>query len=514
MEPHTDQIEDVSFLLTASEAYVVLEEAFLDAREEIVAGFRIFDPTTHLLSERAREIGTDWFDLVVHTLKRGVRITLILTDFDPVAAGEMHRATWRSVRLMHAAAEVSGRPELLTCTATLHPAAVGWMPRLMLMIKSRPLLLAQIVALNALSGAAWKRAWSEKPGLHSLVRHGKVGLRMRPLLIPPLQPVTHHQKMAVFDRERLYIGGLDLDDRRYDTPDHEEPPRQTWHDTQLMVTGPVAKQAHAHLTSFRETVAGKSAPIATPGLLRTLSKPRRFNLGRMSPRTTVNELARVHYHLAERAERLIYLESQFFRDRLLARRLAQAARKRPDLKLIVILPGAPEEVAFDGQRGPDQRFGEYLQAKYVSKVQRAFGDRAFFGTPVKNQSGGEGRGKVHGAPIIYVHAKVSVFDETDAVVSSANLNGRSFRWDTEAGLWLTRPADVATIRKRCFEHWLPDNPDPKLLSCDTAVEAWRTLAHQNAAASPEERQGFIVPYSTKPARRFGRSLPGIPEDIV
>ncbi len=43
------------------------------------------------------------------------------------------------------------------------------------------------------------------------------------------------------------------------------------------------------------------------------------------------------------------------------------------------------------------------------------------------------RDRLGGAPMIYVHAKVSIFDRSAAIVSSANLNGRSLRWDTEAG---------------------------------------------------------------------------------
>jgi phospholipase D1/2 len=51
--------------------------------------------------------------------------------------------------------------------------------------------------------------------------------------LPRLHPATHHQKLAVFDRRRLYIGGLDLDERRWDTPEHDRPGAETWQDLQL-----------------------------------------------------------------------------------------------------------------------------------------------------------------------------------------------------------------------------------------------------------------------------------------
>jgi len=51
--------------------------------------------------------------------------------------------------------------------------------------------------------------------------HHTPGLRE----VPPddlfeLCPVTHHQKRAVFDRSRVHIAGLDLDERRFGGKDH------------------------------------------------------------------------------------------------------------------------------------------------------------------------------------------------------------------------------------------------------------------------------------------------------
>ena len=60
--------EPPRFLITAQEAFPVLEERFLAARSHIRMGFRIFDPLTPLYSQAGREVGRDWFDLLVHTL--------------------------------------------------------------------------------------------------------------------------------------------------------------------------------------------------------------------------------------------------------------------------------------------------------------------------------------------------------------------------------------------------------------------------------------------------------------
>jgi phospholipase D1/2 len=139
----------------------------------------------------------------------------------------------------------------------------------------------------------------------------------------------------------------------------------------------------------------------------------------------------------------------------------------------------------------------------------------FIASPVQPRaSASTGRDALWGAPIVYVHAKVSVFDERAAIVSSANLNGRSLYWDSEAGVELTDPGEVRALRERCFRHWLPDDADEACLDPARAVEAWRRLAVANLRAEPARRRGFLVPYDPTPAERFGRDLPGVPNEIV
>lgn len=71
---HPATLPPVEILVTAAEAYPALERAFLSARREIVAGFRVFDLKTRLRSAEARAIGPTWFELIIHTLRRGVQV--------------------------------------------------------------------------------------------------------------------------------------------------------------------------------------------------------------------------------------------------------------------------------------------------------------------------------------------------------------------------------------------------------------------------------------------------------
>ncbi len=515
--PAPPVLRNLKVLLTAQEAYPEMERLFLQARHEIRACFRIFDPFAKLRSEAALEIGETWFDLIAHTLARGVGIRIVISDFDPVGRIGLHRQTWNSLRALYAAAEAAGAPQNLTVRAAQHPAEVGLLPRLVLWPKIRSTLKPVIEEINDRDPEKRDEAMMRIPLVARLAEKDGEHWRLKRWMIPVLHPATHHQKLAVFDRRALYIGGLDLDDRRFDTPEHDRLAQQTWHDVQLSMEGDLAVAAHDHLGSFLNVVEGTTPPSMPRGLLRTLSAKRKRPVLAMGPRPVLSEVAEAHKRHVREARDLIYLETQFFRDRRLAHQLAEAAMANPDLKLLMVVPAVPEEIAFDGLKSSDQRLGEHLQARCVEMVRDAFGERFFIGSPAqprRRDGEDEGPKRLGEAPIVYVHAKVSVFDDTAAIVSSANLNGRSLYWDTEAGVEVSDPEQVRMVRDKCFRHWLPAEPGQKFFSGADVVKAWRALAEDNLGQYPENREGFILPYSIGAARRFGRALPIVPEEMV
>lgn len=510
----TNTSQGFKILITAEEAYPEFERLCLSAKSEILMCFRVFDPWTRVRSREARAIGQTWVDLIEHLLRRGVRVDVSISDFDPVALPDAHRGTWSAIRALHAAGDLSGRSDLLRARAILHPAQLGSLPRLLLWPRAWLEQNRTAMRLNQLPLPRRDTYLRDAPRLRTRLKTKAAGLVARVWPIPPLHPATHHQKLAVVDRETLYIGGLDLNERRYDGPEHDRAAHDTWHDVQICVKGPAAKSALHHLQTF-EAVTRGAAPPDLSDILRTVSRKRRWSATRMSPRTVLREIADTHAKSAANAKRLIYLESQYFRDTGFARQLARRASNNPELGLILILPAAPEEVAFDHNPSSVAKYGEYLQAKSVRLITEAFGDRVFIGSPAqtrKVESGG--RTSLYGAPIIYVHSKVSIFDDDIAVVSSANLNGRSFKWDTEAGICLADRARIRELWTRCANQWLGAGTGEDCLDPRNAVAAWRLRAQANARLDPAERTGFILPYASRPARRFGRTLPGIPEEMV
>ncbi len=509
--------------LTAAEAYPALEAAFLAAKTEIWASFMVFDLATRLRSEAGLALGKTWFDLLVHVLGRGVAVHFVLADVDPIARPRMHGEAARNLRRFCAAREVAGSKARLDVALLRHPAETGAGLRVLIWPYIRARLSETLRWLNGLPRDRRRAMLRDMPGLVGYIREKPDGrLVQRVWCLPRLYPALHHQKLAVIDRKLLYIGGLDLDERRYDTPTHDRAGPQTWHDLQLILDGPVVAEAQAHLERFQPTTEGKAPLASYRRLLTTVSCKRSRNFFRFGPAKHGSQIRTAHNALIQRANRLIYMESQYFRDRKLAHTLAQRARTEPDLSMILILPAAPDEVAFEGKRGIEARFGEFVQAHALRIIRRAFGARLFVGAPAQQRiihprdvvKGAAGRDRLNGAPLIYVHAKVSIFDDSGAIVSSANLNARSLSWDTEAGVYLYRRNEVDELRRRVMAHWLPEGAAPEAFDLKTAAVVWARLARENTKHPPKERAGFLLPHNFAAAEAFGRTLPLIPDEMV
>ncbi len=510
-------LNNLEVLVTADEGYRAFEKAVVAAKTRIDMGFRVFDPRMHLLSCEAREFGSRWVDLLLAKLNEGVDITIALSDFDPVVRPELHRGSFKSLSILLGIAEMVTGHGRLRVTVEDHPARVGWAPRIALWPKVQSQVAQTCDWLNGLEDAARAEAIRFMPRFTQFTfeKDGKIHPKRREF--PPMLPVTHHQKLAVIDDEVLYVGGLDLDARRMDTVHHALPAEKTWHDVHVILQDKKrALSAREHLESFSAECAGEVSIRSPEGLLRTLSVKRKRNSGSLSPHVCDTGIMDRHLELIEQAERLIYLESQFLRDPVIADALVARAKTAPDLGLIILLPAAPLEVAFEGAEGLDYKFGEYLQAKAIGRITEAFGSRAFIASPAhcrKSEAGD--RATLCGAPMIFVHSKVSIFDDHAGLVTSANLNGRSMRWDTELGIEISDPDQVRMLRKRVMGAWLPKGADDCFCAAaPETVKKWRELAQQNASRAPADRSGFVLPHTASAAESFGTLLPGIPVEMV
>lgn len=522
-------------LIEAAEAFPAFEEAALSAKREILFGMRLFEADLPLQSDRAKAAGfATWAELLAARAADGVDVRILLTDFEPVMAADLHQAAWRSMEGFIAAADAAGAADNFSVIASLHPGEIGRIARLAFW----PVVRGRLA--NVPRAAGDEIDLDRSPGLWAYLR--RRGRSATVKLAPKIRlwPATHHQKMATFDGATAIVGGIDLARRMYDDRDHDRPAEQTWHDVSLLVDGPVAGAARRHLRDLwnvsvpgfnaRVTRMGAPdrrflrpaaplleagpAPAAGSGFLRTRSRRARspFALG---PRPDVVEIETALVAGIARAERLIYLETQFLRSPVVAGALAAAARARPALTLILLLPAAPDDIAFKGNRDAAARHGEWLQARALGEVQSAFGGRCGVFSLAKPEAGSEtpdhARAELADAPIVYVHAKVSIFDGAVAIVGSANLNGRSLKWDTETAVVWRDAAAVAEFQQRLWDvHFAVDAPR----AAGNALDAWRSRAERNQAAEPNERQGFVLPYDMAACRAYARRRWWIPTDML
>lgn len=461
-------------LLTGAEARTALEREFLHAEHEIRAAFPAFDPAAPLASPQGRAVGESWFDLIAHTLARGVRIHITLGDGDPLARAALHEGAWRAMRLLAGAGEAAGAPGLLRVVPALHPGEAGLLARLLLW----PLALARGIAaarrLNRHPPSGRDAALRDMPGLRAPLVARKDGSRRARLWPPPrLHPAMHHHKLAVFDRARLYLGGPDPSAGGALTAAMVQ-------DIGLLVDGPAAAEAQAHLETFGDITAGRRPP--GPGMrhiFRTLSRRRPRNLVHRGPEPLVQEIAIAHEHYARRARHLIYLEAPTFTDARFARHLARLAAANPDLGMILILPGPT---------GAGRGHGGFLQGRALRILRRAFHARIFIaGAPRPREDGRDDP----------ACGRISIFDDVAAILAPAGGSGSGRNWDSEAGLLIPQPARVRLLARRVMARWLPEDAGPDLYDPPRAVSAWRAVAAGNALRPAMERRSLMLPYDAR-----------------
>lgn len=542
----------VAPLIDAQDMYPRLENLILDAERSFWMAFRVFDPNTRTRSTRARNIGLeDWSDLLRHAVRRGVEIRILLSDFEPVMADYLHAGSWctyRGVRSLHERLSEEERRRLQLIIIQ-HEGEIGSFWRFLL----RPLLRRRSRhVIEKLLGRDTHEdgGFDTRPGLWRFLDWDKKEPgKWRFPGAPRLWPATYHQKFVVADGRHAVIGGLDLDERRWDDHKHRRPADQTWHDVSALLEGPVVADVARHfarlwnleIPRYRRTVdhwtascgrrltlgplarIDRAAPAppaaagkATVQFVRTVSRRSNpwFAVG---PRPAVRELMAAHREIIGRARRMLYIEGQFFRSKRAAKWVEAALDSNPELEVVILIANVPEEIAFEGQADNlAHRHGEHLQARALGRLFRKAGPRRIGLFTLAKSEPAKGRekrydkdrGTAYGSGLIHIHAKLLIADDRHCLLSSANINGRSFSWDTEAGIiWSEAGEAIAAFRRSLwatvFAEEVPEN-----------LDAWRDIARRNANCAPGERRGFVLPYQLGRARRFGRPYWFVPDDMV
>jgi phospholipase D1/2 len=267
---------------------------------------------------------------------------------------------------------------------------------------------------------------------------------------------SHHQKIVVIDDHIAFSGGLDLTQRRWDTPEHlgkdlrrVDPGGHLYgpfHDVQICVRGEIAKALGFLVRNRWKQATGETLAMPVRKLESIWPACARIDLenvevavSRTVPRDhdqhAIIEVERLFLDAIRSAKRFVYIENQYFTSLVIARAIARRLKEKDGPEFVVVLPrdqtGWIEESTMGLLRSRALRIVE--AADEHGKF------RAFYPTV---PAIGEG--------YVKVHSKVMVVDDQFVRIGSSNMNNRSMGVDTECDLAIEahgRPDIVASIAR-------------------------------------------------------------------
>jgi phospholipase D1/2 len=308
---------------------------------------------------------------------------------------------------------------------------------------------------------AMERDWT--PLFHSSrwTRHARLHFRFddrHPL------GASHHQKIVVVDDTVAFVGGIDLTQRRWDTPAHRadddrrrDPAGRAYapfHDVQVLLEGNVASALGelARERWFRAT--GQRLPgIDTTHVdfwpagrdpdLRNVPVGVSRTVPSSDSEPAVREVEQLYLDAIGSARRFIYVENQYFTSAVVAGALEQRLREDNGPEILMVLPRDCSGWLEEGTMG-------LLRARNLERLHQADEHGRFRACyPVTSDDG-----------LINVHAKVLIVDDCLVRVGSSNLSNRSMGLDTECDVVIEAlgsdrlvPEAIASFRNRLIgEH--------------------------------------------------------------
>ncbi|WP_438970392.1 VTT domain-containing protein [Methylophaga sp.] len=276
---------------------------------------------------------------------------------------------------------------------------------------------------------------------------------------------SQHQKVVVIDDEIAFSGGFDLGKHRWDTSSHnpdddrridpDKQPYPPFHDVQMLVSGKTAKvlaelarERWFRATGEQLTPADKKNDSAWPEQVDAWFENVDVGIARTFPEyenhPEVREVEQLFTDSIRAADKLIYIENQYFTSWKVADLLAESLQQRTGPDIVLVLPlmtgGWLEQMTMD-----------VLRHRVACRLQEADDHNRLRICYPHNEA--------FGSSYISVHAKIMVIDDTFLRVGSANLSNRSMGLDSECDLAIEATNDgerdrVSRFRERLLsEHF-------------------------------------------------------------
>jgi phosphatidylserine/phosphatidylglycerophosphate/cardiolipin synthase-like enzyme len=322
--------------------------------------------------------------------------------------------------------------------------------------ETRPQLQVYILAWDFHLVFALEREWMQRL-YFDWATHERLRFRFDDCTAPG---GCHHQKFVVIDGQLSFLGGIDLCEARWDDRQHltrnrvrlsRGRPQKPYHDLQAYFVGPGVAGALTDLFRERWSRTGgdriqlpsgpprptwnryrpRGALVFPPGAVALSRTDPGMIDGAGAPSARPRPRLEIRALLEDAiagAERLIYLETQYFSSRRICEALQRRmrARARPRLDIVLVLNPRAEALKEEIAVGLRQAQNLEELRKVAAETGQALG--AYYTVAAGPRKARNGR---HEEVRTYIHSKLSIVDDRLLSIGSANLTNRSLDLDTE-----------------------------------------------------------------------------------
>lgn len=507
------------------------EHAILKAKKHVLIAFWQLDPGTKTLTNLAKKKGfITWGDLIVGMAKRGVKIRVMVSDFDPIIQHGIHLKVWNNYRnFVTVIKNKSIKKEFFQMIVVKHEFNLEVKGVLGVLITLKVNTLMDF--LNKLLPIK-KRIiiFKKSPGLWTLFDPlFKTGtFKLKSLKSTHnLLPGSFHQKIILVDGKKAFVGGLNIMPLYLDSQKHRKK-KMPWHDLFIQFEGDLLidilrnyigmwnkerksfndflKEANKELLTLNPKASNflkfkpglnnelveKEFPLVPPNkkgrsiraqVHRTIS----VHSKKRVPRVVREDIHKGYLKSINMASKYIYIENQYFRSMEIAEAIVNRFKKVKTLRVIIVLPGKAEELLNKKPEDIDiiTKHGAHLQFEALQFMEKEMGPNIGLFSLVRGPK----------KDMVYVHSKLLLIDDIFGSVGSANLNPRSFKMDTELNVVWHDKRTVRDLRLKLWLEMIGKQSGMKRWKPDLFVKKWTKIAKKNNTASGvKRRKGFIIPF--------------------
>jgi phosphatidylserine/phosphatidylglycerophosphate/cardiolipin synthase-like enzyme len=543
-QPAAREIVSATPFVDGHDIFRELEELIDGAKSTVLLAYWAVDLETKMVTDSDRT----WKDLLVGAAGRGVKVRVLVSDFDPaLEEGKKHTAAWFNfVQLLQAGSKSSVSADDLQMVVARHPSEV---PGTEILLAVANLYGKMADVLNGMTNVKNRQArFLFSPGLWDKITFDK-SLKASVLDRGPFPawPASIHQKVAIIDGRVALTGGVNIASQYIDTGKHDKPADDKrfgpWHDSYVRAEGAeivrdfvsnyigLWNQCRPRMDDFlRAQSAALKPTLKSVKLLNQSDAPwyasanrakdmreKEVPIAASAPKTTVpripaqirrtvsaaatakpffktlrEDIFEGYRQAIRQAEAYVYLENQYLRDPRIAEVLIERHRKNSNLRSILVIPSRSEE-----QGDPVTAYGNAMQYDNVKTLLDSVGSNVGVFMLERPRIAGDAAFKDAKAKtaIVYVHSKLLLVDDKFASIGSANTNPRSLAMDTELDFVWYDPKSVTALRLKLWKEHLGNPAGMAGWRSKDYVRKWTALAAANGKAKDKDVKGFVRMFS-------------------